>query len=44
MFWEKPMPTIETGEVSLHFELRGISGADVLMFSNSLGSNLHMWD
>ena len=38
------MPTSKTGEVSLHYELSGISGADVLMLSNSLGSNLSMWD
>jgi len=38
------MPTIENGEISLHYERTGAAGADVLMFSNSLGSNLHMWD
>lgn len=38
------MPKIEDGGVSLHYELSGITGADVLMFSNSLGSNLRMWD
>jgi 3-oxoadipate enol-lactonase len=38
------MAQIETADVTLHSDLSGKDGAPVLMFSNSLGTNLAMWD
>lgn len=38
------MPKVEIGEVRLYYELSGTVKGDILIFSNSLGSNLHMWD
>jgi len=38
------MPTIELEGVSIHYEVSGRASARTLVFSNSLGSNLHMWD
>ena len=38
------MPTVENGEVRIHYELSGNENDELLMFGNSLGSNLHMWD
>lgn len=38
------MPIIELDEVSIHYELSGPASARTLVFSNSLGSDLHMWD
>lgn len=39
------MPTIETDDgVAIHFETTGSSGRPPLMMSNSLGSDLTMWD
>ncbi len=38
------MPVIELDGVSIHFEIRGPASAPTLVFSNSLGSDLHMWD
>jgi 3-oxoadipate enol-lactonase len=39
------MPTIQTDDgCPIHFEIEGRSDAPVLMLSNSLGTNLHMWD
>ncbi len=38
------MPTLETGDVRLHYERRGAVNGPVLVLANSLGSNLHMWD
>jgi 3-oxoadipate enol-lactonase len=38
------MPTLETGDVRLHYERSGVENGPVLVLSNSLGSNLHMWD
>ncbi len=38
------MPTVENGEVRIHYELSGNESGELLMFGNSLGSNLHMWD
>jgi 3-oxoadipate enol-lactonase len=38
------MPTIENGEVRIHYELSGNEDGELLMFGNSLGSNLRMWD
>ena len=38
------MPTAETGEVLLHYELSGNEQGEILVLANSLGSNLHMWD
>ncbi len=43
-FWGKQMPTLEKGDVLLHYELSGALDGPVLMLANSLGSNLHMWD
>ena len=39
------MPTISADDgCPLHVEVEGREGAPVLMLSNSLGTNLHMWD
>ena len=38
------MPTAENGQVRLHYETSGIASGEVLVFSNSLGSSLQMWD
>jgi 3-oxoadipate enol-lactonase len=38
------MPTLEKGDVRLHYEENGRVNSPVLVLSNSLGSNLHMWD
>ena len=38
------MPEVENGDVRLHYELSGAVDGSVLVLSNSLGSNLHMWD
>ena len=39
------MPTITTDDgCPIHVEVEGREGAPTLMLSNSLGTNLHMWD
>src|SRR5262249_12006142 len=39
------MPTIKADDgCPIHVEIEGRDGAPVLMLSNSLGTNLHMWD
>ena len=38
------MPKAENGDVRLYYELSGKPEGETLVFSNSLGSNLHMWD
>ena len=38
------MPTIESGGVSLRYEVSGSERGPVLVLANSLGSNLYMWD
>ncbi len=39
------MPDIRTDDgCSIHVEIEGLERAPVLMLSNSLGTNLHMWD
>ncbi|HKT68742.1 MAG TPA: hypothetical protein VJP83_04860, partial [Terriglobales bacterium] len=38
------MPFLVLDEVRLHYELNGPAGAPVLLFSNSLGTNLQMWE
>jgi 3-oxoadipate enol-lactonase len=39
------MPTITTDDgCAIHVEVEGSASAPALMLSNSLGSNLHMWD
>jgi 3-oxoadipate enol-lactonase len=38
------MPTLETGDVRLHYEQSGAVNGPVLVLAHSLGSNLHMWD
>ncbi len=38
------MPMIDADGCPLHVEVEGRDGAPVLMLSNSLGTNLHMWD
>jgi len=39
------MPDIKTDDgCSIHVEVEGPERAPVLMMSNSLGTNLHMWD
>src|SRR6266581_1978078 len=38
------MPALDTENVRLHYQLSGPEGAPVLLFSNSLGTDLTMWD
>ena len=38
-----PTITVEDG-CAIHVEIEGREGAPALMLSNSLGTNLHMWD
>ena len=38
------MPTIEVDGCLIHIEIEGRDMAPVLMLSNSLGTDLHMWD
>lgn len=38
------MPTIDADGCPIHVETEGPDKAPVLVFSNSLGTNLHMWD
>jgi 3-oxoadipate enol-lactonase len=38
------MPILSRGSVDLHFELSGDPSRPCLVLSNSLGTNLHMWD
>ena len=38
------MPEINADGCMIHAEVTGPEGAPVLMLSNSLGTNLHMWD
>ncbi len=38
------MATTESGGARLYYEVSGNPGGTVLVFVNSLGSNLHMWD
>ena len=38
------MPMIDADGCSLYVEVEGKANAPVLMLSNSLGTNLHMWD
>jgi 3-oxoadipate enol-lactonase len=35
---------VKSGEAQIHYVLEGQGGAPVLVFSNSLGTNLSMWD
>jgi 3-oxoadipate enol-lactonase len=38
------MPTAQSGGCPIHFEIEGAADKPVLMFCNSLGTTLHMWD
>lgn len=38
------MPFIQLPDGDLHYQIEGLQGAPVLLLSNSLGTNLHMWD
>lgn len=38
------MPTIDADGCPIHVEVKGPERAPSLVFSNSLGTNLHMWD
>src|SRR6516165_7520456 len=38
------MPVIQANGCPIHVEVAGREDAPVLMLSNSLGTNLHMWD
>lgn len=38
------MHILKSGEARIHYALEGQSGAPVLVFSNSLGTNYSMWD
>jgi 3-oxoadipate enol-lactonase len=38
------MPTIQANGCPIHVEVEGPDNAPVLMLSNSLGTDLHMWD
>lgn len=38
------MPFIRCGDLTTHYQLEGPPGAPVVLFANSLGTNLHVWD
>ena len=38
------MPAIEANGIKMNYQIDGADNAPVLMMSNSLGTNLHMWD
>ncbi|MGA2089162.1 MAG: 3-oxoadipate enol-lactonase [Stellaceae bacterium] len=38
------MPFIRAGGLTVHYQLEGDAGLPVVMLSNSLGTDLHMWD
>ncbi|MDV7213200.1 3-oxoadipate enol-lactonase [Azotobacter beijerinckii] len=38
------MPTVQLADGALNYQLDGPAGAPVLVLSNSLGTDLHMWD
>ncbi|MEA2878909.1 MAG: 3-oxoadipate enol-lactonase [Hyphomicrobiales bacterium] len=38
------MPTIQSNGCPIHYEMEGDENKPVLMFCNSLGTTLHMWD
>ena len=38
------MPTVQSNGCPIHFEVEGAADKPVLMFCNSLGTTLHMWD
>jgi 3-oxoadipate enol-lactonase len=38
------MPFIRAGGLVTHYDLTGPEGAEVVMLSNSLGTNFHVWD
>jgi 3-oxoadipate enol-lactonase len=38
------MPHTKINGASLHYQFDGAGSAPVILFSNSLGTNLHMWD
>jgi len=38
------VPFVETDRIRIHYELEGAPTAPVLAFSNSLGTNLRMWE
>lgn len=38
------MPSVQANGVTLYYDLTGPDGAPVVVFSNSLGSTLEMWD
>lgn len=38
------MPTLEANGIKVNYQIDGAEGAPPLLMSNSLGTNLHMWD
>lgn len=38
------MPLAQANGINLYYEFSGLDDGPVLVFSNSLGTNLHMWD
>jgi len=38
------MPTLEANGIKINYQIDGADSAPVLMMSNSLGTDLHMWD
>ncbi|PZQ96278.1 MAG: 3-oxoadipate enol-lactonase, partial [Flavobacterium psychrophilum] len=38
------MPAVRLADGDLNYQLEGPAGAPVLVLSNSLGTDLHMWD
>src|SRR3954469_14210169 len=38
------MPIAQSNGCPIHYEVEGDASKPVLMFCNSLGTNLHMWD
>jgi 3-oxoadipate enol-lactonase len=44
LFWETPMPSIDAGGIRIHHAVSGREDGPAVLFSNSLGSSLRMWD
>jgi hypothetical protein len=38
------MPSLDAGDLHIHYALSGCEEGDLILLSNSLGSSLRMWD
>src|SRR5258705_12511617 len=38
------MPFVRANDLTVHYDLAGPAGAPVVMFANSLGTSLQVWD